>query len=74
MLDYLLVCTLFFLITILGTTIYNKPGLAYDTLEDIAYIILPNKQEFVISVFSNGYQRSTDAGALSLFTEMVIIA
>jgi hypothetical protein len=53
--------------------VYNKAGLAYDNLVDIAYIILPNKKEFILSVFSNGYQRSTDSGQLSVFSDMVIV-
>ncbi|MCX7626350.1 MAG: class A beta-lactamase-related serine hydrolase, partial [Candidatus Sumerlaeaceae bacterium] len=38
-----------------GTKYYNKPGLAYDTLEDIAYAVLPNGKEFVVAVFSNAF-------------------
>ncbi len=38
-----------------GTKYYNKPGLAYDTLEDIAYVVLPNGREFVVAAFSNGF-------------------
>lgn len=38
-----------------GSKYYNKPGLAYDTLEDIAYVILPNGKEFIIAVFSNAF-------------------
>lgn len=38
-----------------GSKYYNKPGLAYDTLEDIAYVVLPNGKEFVIAAFSNAF-------------------
>jgi protein phosphatase methylesterase 1 len=38
-----------------GTKYYNKPGLAYDTLEDIAYAVLPNGKEFVIAAYSNSF-------------------
>lgn len=51
---------------------YNKAGWAYDNLVDIAYIILPNKKEFILSAFSNAYQRSTDTGQLAIFSDMVI--
>jgi hypothetical protein len=35
-------------------------------------VILPNKKEFIISLFSNGFQRPIDTGALSIFMEMLI--
>jgi protein phosphatase methylesterase 1 len=38
-----------------GSKYYNKPGLAYDTLEDIAYVVLPNGKEFVVAAFSNAF-------------------
>jgi protein phosphatase methylesterase 1 len=38
-----------------GSKYYNKPGLAYDTLEDIAYVVLPNGREFIVAVFSNAF-------------------
>jgi protein phosphatase methylesterase 1 len=38
-----------------GSSYENKYGQAYDTLEDIAYIMLPNGREFILSAFSNGY-------------------
>jgi hypothetical protein len=38
-----------------GSIYENKYGQAYDTLEDIAYILLPNGREFFLSAFSNGY-------------------
>lgn len=38
-----------------GAVYENKRGDAYDTLEDIAHIILPNGQEFILAAFSNGY-------------------
>jgi hypothetical protein len=39
-----------------GTIIYSKSGNAYDTVEEIAYIILPNGKEIILSAFSNGQQ------------------
>ncbi|MBN1902652.1 serine hydrolase [Candidatus Sumerlaeota bacterium] len=38
-----------------GSIYENKYGQAYDTLEDIAYIALPNGREFILAAFSNGY-------------------
>ncbi len=38
-----------------GSRYHNKPGLAYDTLEDIAYVVLPNGREFVIAAFSDSF-------------------
>lgn len=38
-----------------GSIYENKYGQAYNTLEDIAYIMLPNGREFILSAFSNGY-------------------
>jgi protein phosphatase methylesterase 1 len=38
-----------------GSIYENKYGQAYDTLEDIAYIVLPNGQEIFLSAFSDGY-------------------
>jgi hypothetical protein len=40
-----------------GTKYYNKPGLAYDTLEDIAYVVLPNGREAVVAAYSNGFTK-----------------
>lgn len=56
-----------------GTRLYSKPGNAYDTVEEIAYIILPNGKEIILSAFSNGYQRRTsDFYILGRFAEMVV--
>ncbi|HEX9206899.1 MAG TPA: sterol desaturase family protein [Steroidobacteraceae bacterium] len=41
-----------------GSAHENKPGSAFDTLEDVAYAQLPNGRELVIAAFSNGW----DAG------------
>lgn len=38
-----------------GTEVLNKVGLAYDTLEDIAYIRLPNGREMVMAAYSNAF-------------------
>ncbi len=56
-----------------GTILYSKVGNAYDTLEEIAYIILPNGKEIILSAFSNGFQRSdNDFYILGRFAEMVL--
>jgi hypothetical protein len=55
-----------------GTVLENKSGLAYDTLEDVSHITLPNRKSFFMAAFSNAYQRPTDDGALGTFAESVI--
>jgi hypothetical protein len=56
-----------------GTRLYSKVGNAYDTVEEIALIQLPNGQEMIFSAFSNGYQRRDgDFYILGRFIEMVI--
>ena len=56
-----------------GTILYSKSGNAYDTVEEIAYIILPNGTEIILSAFSNGFQRRpSDFYILGRFAEMVI--
>jgi len=56
-----------------GTILYSKYGVAYDTVEEIAYIILPNGQEIILSAFSNGFQRpASDFYILGRFAELVI--
>ncbi len=62
-----------------GTIYENKLGLAYDTLEDIAYVILPNGQEFILAAFSNGFVSPEtnnplpyDASLLGMFCETLI--
>lgn len=39
-----------------GTIIRSKIGNAYDTVEEIAHIWLPNRREFILTAFSNGYE------------------
>jgi protein phosphatase methylesterase 1 len=56
-----------------GSLIYNKVGNAYDTLQEIAYIILPNEQPFILSTFTNGYESSEPAiNNLMYFAELLI--
>jgi protein phosphatase methylesterase 1 len=59
-----------------GSLYENKPGLAYDTVEDIAYMVLPNGREMIVAVFSDGRERENpsphDASALGVFCEMLI--
>ncbi len=55
-----------------GTILRSKIGEAYDTLEEIAHITLPNGQEIVFSAYSNAFQRATDDGALTRFADMFL--
>ena len=56
-----------------GTILYSKVGDAYDTVEEIAYIILPNGQEIILSAYSNGLQRlASDFYILGRFAELVL--
>lgn len=38
-----------------GSVYENKIGVAYDTVEDVAYVVLPNGKEFILAAFSNGF-------------------
>ena len=40
-----------------GTRVENKIGVAFDTLEDIAWLRLPDGRELVIAAFSNGWDQ-----------------
>jgi protein phosphatase methylesterase 1 len=62
-----------------GALYENKLGLAYDTLEDIAYIVLPNGRQFILAAYSNGFQGPEpgqpypwDGSLLGVFCEMMI--
>ena len=56
-----------------GTVLYSKVGNAYDTLEEIAYMILPSGREIVLSAYSNGFQRgASDFYILGRFAELVL--
>lgn len=59
-----------------GSINENKIGLAYDTLEDIAHIVLPNGQELILAAFSNGWNQKQpepyDASLLGGFAELLI--
>jgi hypothetical protein len=55
-----------------GTVLKNKIGIAYDTIEDLAHITLPNKREFILTAFSNGFQSYLDTPALGTFAEIVM--
>jgi hypothetical protein len=56
-----------------GTVLYNKVGEAYDTVEDIAHFTLPNGQQAIMAVFSNGFQRpESDSYILARFAEVLI--
>lgn len=59
-----------------GCVYENKIGVAYDTVEDIAHIILPNGQEFILAIYTNSYDPSQpipyDADRCGYFTEKLI--
>jgi hypothetical protein len=55
-----------------GTILYSKSGDAYDTVQEIAYMILPTGKEIILSAYSNGLQKSSDFYILGRFAEMVI--
>lgn len=59
-----------------GIIFENKIGMAYDTAEEIAYVVLPNGQEFIIAGFSNGRDNQEglpyDVAGISPFAEMII--
>jgi len=62
-----------------GTIYENKWGAAYDTLEDIAYIKLPNGKEFILAAYSNAYSGTEpsqpfpyDVSVLGRFAEMMV--
>jgi protein phosphatase methylesterase 1 len=62
-----------------GSIYYNKVGVAYDTVEDIAYVRLPNGRELVLAAYSNAYVAPYvndplphDISILGMFCEAVI--
>jgi hypothetical protein len=59
-----------------GSDFFNKPGVAYDTAEDIAFVRLPNGREFVLAAYSNSWERNQplphDANRLGRFTEILL--
>jgi protein phosphatase methylesterase 1 len=59
-----------------GSINENKIGVAYDTVEDFMYAILPNGKEFILVAFTNGRDRSQPApynvSHLGLFTELLL--
>jgi protein phosphatase methylesterase 1 len=59
-----------------GTVFHNKPGVAYDTAEDIAYALLPNGRRIILAAYSNSWERNQplphDANRLGRFTEILL--
>ncbi|AGY59623.1 serine hydrolase [Gloeobacter kilaueensis] len=59
-----------------GSRYENKIGAAYDTLEDIAYIVLPNGRELILAIFTNGLDQRQpepyDIAPLGVFAEKLI--
>ena len=61
-----------------GSRLQNKVGVAYDTLEDIAWMQLPGGQQLIIAAFSNAWDQKEpeprDVAKLSGFPEQLIKA
>lgn len=56
-----------------GTVMYTKIGNAYDTLEEISYIILPNGKRIILTAYSNGYVPSEpNLSSLAAFAGFVL--
>jgi hypothetical protein len=59
-----------------GSVYQNKWGQASGTEEDIIYAVLPNGKEFILAMYSNGYESTQpypyDQSILSNVTEMLI--
>jgi hypothetical protein len=62
-----------------GSVFHNKIGVAYDTLEDIVHVVMPNGKEFFLAAFSNAYVSPYtsnpypyDANCLGEFCELLV--
>ena len=59
-----------------GSILQNKIGVAFDTLEDIAWVQLPAGQQLIIAAFSNGWDQKEpeprDVAKFSGFAEQLI--
>jgi len=56
-----------------GSVIFTKLGNAYDTLEEIAYVLLPNGKRFILATFTNGYEPSEPlTDNLSYYVDLLI--
>ncbi len=60
-----------------GSIVENKIGVAFDTLEDIAWVRLANGRELIIAAFSNGWDQREpepwDVLRLGGFTEALLV-
>lgn len=60
-----------------GTIYENKIGVTSNTLEDIAYIILPNGQELIMAIYTDAIDTSSpipyDAADLGMLAEALIL-
>lgn len=57
-----------------GTRVWTKSGNAYDTLEEIAYVKLPNGRTFVLAAYSNALELSQPwpTSNLGRFAELLL--
>jgi hypothetical protein len=62
-----------------GTLYENKLGLAYDTLEDVAHVQLPDGRRFILAAYSDAFQGPEpgnpypyDASVLGVFAELLV--
>lgn len=56
-----------------GTIMHNKIGVAYDTLEEIAHLILPGGTELVLAIYTNGYEpMEPNTDNLSWLAQLII--
>eukprot|EP00741_Cyanophora_paradoxa_P010580 tig00020537_g10226.t1 len=59
-----------------GSVLYNKVGIAYGLLHDVAYCRLPSGKEFVLCAFSDGYEAGQpvpyDSAQLGTLLDMIV--
>jgi hypothetical protein len=56
-----------------GTLLYTKLGNAYNTLQEISYVILPNGNDFILATLTDGFEPTEpDIDNLSYLAELLI--
>lgn len=56
-----------------GSVMHNKIGNAYDTLEEISHVVLPNGKEIIMAIYTNGYEPSEpDVDNLSFLADLIL--